>query len=198
MLQRAQALLPVRPPQRAFIEQYLANGFNGFRAAKAAGYKGSDDTLRSVASENLAKPNIAAAIEQRIKSMAMSADEALARLSAMARGDLGEFIDLSADDLKKHAQSFLLKKVRITSRIVPAEKEDDPPEIESRVELELYDAQAALGLILKEQHLKAGEPTDRLDVSDTKAEEARDKLERALARLAERNRAEDGAEQPDG
>jgi len=38
---------------------------NATKAAKAAGYRGSPDTLRTVGAENLAKPNVRQAIEQR-------------------------------------------------------------------------------------------------------------------------------------
>ncbi|TQV82850.1 terminase small subunit [Aliikangiella coralliicola] len=49
--------------QELFVQNYLANGCNGVQAAKSAGYKGSDNTLASVAKENLRKPHIAEKIE---------------------------------------------------------------------------------------------------------------------------------------
>lgn len=48
--------------QKKFIAAY--NG-NGVEAARIAGYKGNDKTLSVVASENLAKPYIAEAIQKR-------------------------------------------------------------------------------------------------------------------------------------
>jgi len=50
--------------QELFISHYLANGGNGTAAAREAGYKGSDETLRSTAKENLTKPHIKAEIEE--------------------------------------------------------------------------------------------------------------------------------------
>lgn len=46
--------------QQKFIDAYLgaANG-NGTKAAQLAGYRGSPQTLKAVASENLTKPDIA-------------------------------------------------------------------------------------------------------------------------------------------
>jgi hypothetical protein len=44
------------PKQEKFVENYLSNGGNGTRAAGDAGYSGTPDTLKQVASENLAKP----------------------------------------------------------------------------------------------------------------------------------------------
>lgn len=48
--------------QRKFVEVYDGNGTE---AARLAGYSGDDATLRSIASENLTKPNIAEAIKAR-------------------------------------------------------------------------------------------------------------------------------------
>ena len=47
--------------QDAFVKEYLLNGGNGNKAAIKAGY--SEDTARTIAAENLTKPNIKAAIE---------------------------------------------------------------------------------------------------------------------------------------
>lgn len=52
------------PKQLKFIALYKGNGFE---AAKLAGYNGDDHTLRSIAYENLTKPDIRAAIKRRFK-----------------------------------------------------------------------------------------------------------------------------------
>ena len=75
--------------QRAFVEAYLANGFNGTQAALKAGYgktRSSIASLADIASENLRKPHIRELVDQRLRSMAMQADEVLARLSMFAEG----------------------------------------------------------------------------------------------------------------
>jgi phage terminase small subunit len=72
--------------QRAFVENYLANGFNATQAASDAGYSGSYGTLRSIGSENLTKPNIQEVIQERMSELGMAADEVLARLATVARG----------------------------------------------------------------------------------------------------------------
>lgn len=51
--------------QRRFVDEYLSNGYNGTRAAIAAGY--SPQTARGIASENLKKPYIASVIEAGIR-----------------------------------------------------------------------------------------------------------------------------------
>ena len=48
--------------QKAFVNHYLIC-LNATEAAKRAGYKGSYDTLRSIGSENLTKPNIREVLE---------------------------------------------------------------------------------------------------------------------------------------
>lgn len=50
------------PKQQAFVDAYTGNGT---AAARAAGYKGNDATLAQVASENLKKPEVLAAIQAR-------------------------------------------------------------------------------------------------------------------------------------
>jgi len=73
--------------QRLFVAHYL-DTLNAKEAAKRAGYKGNDATLRSVGSENLTKPNILEPIEEGLKKLAMPQDEILARATGVARGEL--------------------------------------------------------------------------------------------------------------
>ncbi len=148
--------------QKAFVEAYLANGFNGVKASRAAGYAGDANVLAVTASDNLRKPKIAALIDERMKAMAMSADEALARLSMQARGDVTVFLGLSVDELKEHPQSQLLHKVKITRRTIPSTDKDKPDEVEEKIEYETYNAQTAQLAIIKERHLRAGEPTEHV------------------------------------
>lgn len=52
--------------QQAFVDAYMGESKgNATDAARRAGYKGSDVVLASVGAENLRKPQVAAAIEQR-------------------------------------------------------------------------------------------------------------------------------------
>jgi len=61
--------------QERFVQATL-KGLNGFEAAKEAKYKGNDNTLRAIASENLTKPNIKQAIdEQRAEMRLETRDE---------------------------------------------------------------------------------------------------------------------------
>lgn len=59
--------------QRLFCEEYLKHRGNGAKAAKAAGYAVKrDNTLKSIASENLTKPDILAYIKFLLKEAGLS------------------------------------------------------------------------------------------------------------------------------
>jgi hypothetical protein len=79
--------------QRAFVDYYLANGFNATKAAEAAGY-----STPGKAGHRLSKNvEIRAEIAARTASRAMSADEALQRLADRARVSLADFYDVDDD-----------------------------------------------------------------------------------------------------
>lgn len=69
--------------QELFIEYYLANGFNGTKAAIDAGY--SEHTAHSIANENLKKPEIKAEIErlnkERVSGVILSKETLLKHLN---------------------------------------------------------------------------------------------------------------------
>jgi hypothetical protein len=75
--------------QRRFVDLYMGEAAgNATEAARLAGYKGSDGTLRVVAAENLSKPNIQAAIRERVSKRpeVASRDERQEFYSAIMRG----------------------------------------------------------------------------------------------------------------
>lgn len=58
------------PKQQAFIAAYIGPArLNATEAARIAGYQGSANTLKSVGSENLAKPDIKAAIDEHLAEL---------------------------------------------------------------------------------------------------------------------------------
>src|SRR5690606_13801507 len=79
--------------QRAFVDYYLANGFNATKAAEAAGYA----VPRQAGHKLVTKGDIKAEIAARTASLAMSADEALQRLADRARVSLADFYDVDDD-----------------------------------------------------------------------------------------------------
>jgi len=128
--------LRLTPKQIVFVAEYLKD-FNATRAARCAGYKGNDVTLASVGYENLRKPQIKALINKELKQKAMGPDEVLARLADHARGSAADFLDvdkygftsLNLGRMKSEGKLHLVKKYKTTRQ---------------GIEIELYDAQAAL------------------------------------------------------
>lgn len=84
---------PLTGKQRLFVEAYL-QCFNKTEAARRAGYQGDSVTLGAVGYENLKKPQIKKLVEQRIKEVCLSTDQALALLSAQASFDPGPYISI--------------------------------------------------------------------------------------------------------
>lgn len=79
--------------RQAFVDFYLANGFNATKAAEAAGY-----TEPGKAGYRLSKNvEIQAEIAARTASRAMTADEVLQRLADRARVSIAEFYDVDDD-----------------------------------------------------------------------------------------------------
>jgi phage terminase small subunit len=117
--------------QRKFIDHYIIS-LNATQAAISAGY--SENSAAVIGHENLRKPNIKSEIDQRLAETTMTATEVLRRLADMARGDVGDFVNVPLEELINHPQSHLVKKVK---RIVDKDGSE-------RTEIELYDAQSAL------------------------------------------------------
>ena len=167
--------------QRAFIDHWFENGYNGTEAARSAGYKGNDNTLAAVASENLTKPKIKKVIERRWAVHGMTAEEARARLVKQARGDIGELIGkggvLDFEEAKEQGLTSLLKSISWTKQ---------------GLRIEMYSAQRALEMIGKtmgmfvERHEHTGPDKGPIKVEDVTP---RSKLARRLAGIAARDRA---------
>jgi phage terminase small subunit len=74
--------------QQKFVDEYL-KCFNATEAARQAGYSATNGSLAVIGFENLRKVNIAKQIKQHFQASMMSAEEALQRIAAIARGDDG-------------------------------------------------------------------------------------------------------------
>lgn len=104
--------------QLAFIEQYFACNLNGTEAVIQAGYDVANrDTAAVIAYENLRKPKIRAAIDQRLNEMAMPANEVLKRLGDFARASMADFLDFDEVgipflDLKKAKDRGVLHLIK--------------------------------------------------------------------------------------
>jgi phage terminase small subunit len=132
--------------RRMFVEEYIKD-MNATRAAIACGY--SPRSARQIASRLLTIANIQAAISERVAEIAMTSDEVLTRLSDIARADMGDFLDIESmsfmvnlNKAKELGLTKLIKKVR-EKTVMTSSKDGEETETHT-MELELYDAQAAL------------------------------------------------------
>ena len=152
--------------QRVFVDEYL-KCFNATQAALRAGY--SERTAYSSGARLLKDVEISGIIQDRLQEIHMSADEALALLADQARGDLGEFMDVSQmgfnlqllDDEGNRKNTRVIKKIKQKTTTFIAKKESDEDREVHEVEIELYDAQAAIDKVLR----VAGKYKDTLDVN---------------------------------
>lgn len=134
------------PKQVRFLEHYLTC-WNATEAARVAGYKHPNKQ----GPELLKQPQIAAAIDERLSEVAMSANEVLARLTDHARSDIGEFLDIDGNlDLKRMKASGM---TRLVKKLNTAKASGTSPKggdwERETVTLELHDAQAALNTLAR-------------------------------------------------
>lgn len=158
--------------RRVFIDEYL-KCWNGAEAARRAGY--APASARQTAYDLLTKPDILAAIDERLKQSAMSADEVLARLTDQARGNMQPFIEVSDDgfasldfssDEAKDAL-HLIKRIRTKrSRRMVGKGEQAEPWQDESVELEIYDSQRALETLAKYHGLLGDKDEDGNPLTD--------------------------------
>lgn len=138
----AAAKSKLSPKQQVFIERYLV-GWNGAEAARLAGY--SPKTAREQATRLLANVHMKAVIAERLRELTATADEVWARLTAMSRADMGDFVDSRGnpdwETMRANGVTRLVKKTKTKTTII-SKSEGEDMEIHE-VEVELYDAQAA-------------------------------------------------------
>lgn len=138
--------------QRAFADAYM-ECWNGTESARLAGYSGSDKVLSQTANDNLKNPKIIAYIQECLDPQVMSANEVLVRLTNIARGDMGDFIDdhTTSIDLNKARGR---QKLRLISRIKDKHIINSKDDTETtEMEIELYSALDALKTLAKYHQL---------------------------------------------
>lgn len=154
--------------QRAFIEEYLLD-FNATRAAREAGY--SEKTAYSSGSRLLKDVEVSAEIARRLAERRMSADEVLDRLTDIARGDIGEIMDISGvgfnldmQKAKDAGKTKLIKKIKQKTTYFSGKDGGDSEQHE--IEIELYSAHEALrdlgkvsGLFVERKDITSGGKT---------------------------------------
>ena len=140
--------------QKAFIDHYLIC-LNGTEAARRAKYKGDDNTLAVIASQNIRKLHIKEEIERRLKEQTMSADEVLYRLQQQAKGSLSDFLEIGEDnsfwiDLNKASEAgvlHLVKEIRQDKKSFTYD--DGTVETTYKTTVKIHDSQSALDKLMR-------------------------------------------------
>lgn len=124
--------------EQAWAEAYLLT-LSKAEAARRAKYKGDNAQLAVIGWQNYRKLHIQAYLKKRLAEMTMPAEEVLRRLTDMASSNISDFANIRDEkDLSETEQGHVIKKFK---RIFTRSQIGN--EIET-IELELYDAQAAL------------------------------------------------------
>jgi len=158
---------PLSNKHRAFVEEYLTD-FNGTRAYLRVYPKSTYEGAKANAARLLTNDSVKAEVKARLDAMHMTADEALKRLSEIARGDMAQLMDISSvgfnldmEQAKEAGLTKLIKKVKQKTTTYIAKKESEEDREVTELEVELYDAQTALRDILK-MH---GKFVDKVDLT---------------------------------
>jgi phage terminase small subunit len=160
--------------EQKFITEYL-KCWNGAEAARRAGY--SKNTARSIAYENLTKPDIRAVIEEHMKRSAMSADEVLSRISDQARGSLVPFqrvtkdgflyLDFSGEEAQDSLHLIKEIETKRSRRIEMKGKKEVPIVWEDeQVKIKIHDPQKALDMLARYHNLYAEKDEDGKPITD--------------------------------
>jgi phage terminase small subunit len=84
--------------QRLFVEAYIGDAAGNAReAARMAGYSGDDNTLSQRGFELVRIPKIAELIGVRVEAAVMRANEVLGELSAIAKAEWQDFLEIRRD-----------------------------------------------------------------------------------------------------
>lgn len=133
--------LALTEKQQRFVEEYLVD-LNATQAAVRAGY--SEKTARSIASENLAKPDIQEAVAalkaKRAERLQITQDSVLAELAVIGFANLGDYLSVDARgvvgvDFSALGAGDLRAVAKLTQRHVPGIERDDPGSYETKIEL---------------------------------------------------------------
>jgi hypothetical protein len=145
-------LKPLSKKHKQVQDMYLSC-FNQTAAYMSVYPKATYESARTSAAALFAIPNFSAHLEARLAQAHMSADEAIKRLSDMARGDIGQFMDrlgsLDIQAARDAGLTPLIKKIKQRTITKIGKKDDDDDTEIHDLEIELYSAKDAIDTILK-------------------------------------------------
>lgn len=97
--------------QQRFIMAYLGEArCVGVRAAKLAGYEGTDESLRVTAARLLANANVRARIDEVLQAEALSAAEVLRELTAVATAPTTHFMQVIQPADEESGQPMMVRQ----------------------------------------------------------------------------------------
>jgi len=138
------------------LDEYFRNGYNATKAYLSTHPDSSYNAARSSAADFLTRPNIKAEVARRLEEKHMSAEEAMERISDIARGDVSQLMDVSSVGFnldmakaKEAGLTKLIKKVKQKTTTYLAKKESEEDREVTELEIELYNAHDAARDILK-------------------------------------------------
>ena len=137
--------------QQLFLSEYLID-MNATQAAIRAGY--SEASAYSQGQRLLKNVEIQAEIAQKLNKSAMKADEILQKLTEIAQGSMGDYLDVSSMafqiDLakaKELGKLHLIKRVRQKTTTIVREGAEDVEQ--NQIDIELLDQLKALEMLAK-------------------------------------------------
>lgn len=157
------------PKQSLFVAEYLANGLNATQAALSAGY--SKSTAYSIGQENLKKPEIISALQNkqgpRLKKLEITAERVLQELALMGFSNMLDYMAVNSEggadiDLSKltREQAAAIQEITVD---MTGGAGDGERKLIPRMKFKLANKKDSLELLGK--HLKLF--IDRVEVSGT-------------------------------
>ena len=145
-------LKPLSKKHQVVLDNYLIS-FHQTKAYQSAYPSASEVSARTAAARLFADDNFSRHLQARLAEVHMSADEAIKRLSDMARGDIGQFMDrlgsLDIQAARDAGLTPLIKKIKQRTITKIGKKDDDDDTEIHDLEIELYSAKDAIDTILK-------------------------------------------------
>jgi len=159
---------PLPPRRRKFVENYVANGGNGKKAAQDAGYA-PGASAEVAASRLIRNDKIKARIAARLDDARIKNNEILGTLASHMRADLA---DIFPDNeilraAKRAGYSHLIRKLKQRERFIPTEA-GKPPIREVITEIEIHDSQAAAKYLARVRGLEQAPRENDADVARRK------------------------------
>jgi len=171
--------------QQRFVEEYLVD-LSATQAAIRAGY--SEKTAGRTGHENLKKPEIAEAIQQRIGERSertqLTADEVVLQLARMGMADVRKLFTPQGQLKPVHEldddTAAAIQSIEVVTKTIPMPG-DEPPEVEYLHKIKMVDKIKPLELIGKHMGKQLGQWAEKHEVEHTAGKSLQDLLSEVRA-----------------